>query len=103
MLNPSFVSNNCVEFNEVLDSDNSLYLIFYSFFNNRFTYTLEFRILIICIDKDIGINQICGQDSHRKAFPCQMPAFLYVRAERRVSLEGGLSSLSFAVSCFSFS
>ena len=103
MLNPSFVGNNCIEFNEILDSDNSVYLVIYGFFNNRLTYAVEFRILVIGIDKDIGINQICGQGSHRKAFPCRTPVFLYARDERQVFLEAGISSLPFAGACFSFS
>jgi len=103
MLNPSFVGNNRIKFNEILDGNNSLYLMFYGFFNNRFTGVIEFGILIVGIDKDIGINQTCGQDTHRKAFPCQMPVFLYVRDERPVSLKGEFSFLFLAMSCFSFS
>lgn len=61
-----------------------------------------FKVFTIGINKDVGINQICGQDIHRRAFLCQMPLLLRDRDERLVSLKA-VSFLPFAIACFSFS
>src|SRR3989304_3160811 len=99
MLNPSFVSDDCIEFYKILDGNSSFYFTIYGFFNNSFTNGMKWRILIVGINKDIGINQICGQDVHRRDSPCQMPLLLCDRDGRLVSLKVS-SFLPFVMVCF---
>lgn len=102
MLNPSFVSDNCIKLNKILNRNNSFYFAIYNSFNNRFANGMEWRVLIVGIHKDVGINQIYGQGIHCKAFLYQMPVLLYDRDERLVSLKV-VSFLFFAIACSSSS
>ena len=103
MLNPSFVGNNCIEFDEVLDRDNSLYFAFYGLFNDGFANGMKLRVLIIGVNKDIGINQIYGQGIHCRVFPYQALVCLYARGGKPESSGWELSLLLFALVCSSFS
>jgi len=103
VLDPSFVGNDSIKFHEVLDGNGSFYVAVYGLLNSGFANSMESRVLVIGIDKDVGINQTCGRGIHYRGSPCQAPVFLYVRDERSGSSGEGLSSLFFAGICFSFS
>lgn len=100
---PSFIRDNGIEFNKVLDGNDRFYFSGYSLFNNGFTRSMEFGILVVGIDKDIRINQIYGQDIPRKACPGQGLACLYDRDERLEFSSEEFSSLLFVMVLFSFS
>ena len=72
----SFVSDDGIEFNEVLNGDDCGYLALNRFGDNGFADGMEFGILIVGIDKDVCINQAFGQDGPRIAYFCQLPVFL---------------------------
>jgi hypothetical protein len=56
MFDPSLISDNRVEFYEVLDRDNGFYLAVYSFFNKGFADSMGFRILVVGTRMFVSIN-----------------------------------------------
>jgi len=103
MFDPSLISDNGVEFYEVLDRDNGFYPAVYSFFNKGFADSMEFRILVVGVYKDVCINQFCGQGIPRKVYSGQMPVSRYDRDERSELSEAGFSCLTLAALFFYFS
>src|SRR3989338_4860313 len=82
MFNPSLVGYNGIKLNKVLYGDSCPDLAADSLFNKSLAWDMEWRVLVVGVNEDVGVNQAYGQGILHREHPCRLRPFLCGRDER---------------------